>query len=193
MAAKKKRRLKHGTKATAKPTSSVSVAPMPWDMGADGPANRARESVVVDAAEPEVEGGEVRIRNPNGVKRRQYHDMLEVYHRRGVISDRGYEAGKNLRAAWERTQRGGGCMDWSQDRVDRSPKPDAQVAIKVDRMTRYVRIKKLIPARDNALLMAVVCEGHSIGCLPQYRALNIDAGKAHLRAALERLADRLSG
>jgi len=192
MAKRKRTKLKHGTNATAKPRAEVRLHNAPWDMGADGPANAARESVIADASEPEVDEvtGDVVRRNPNGIKHRRYYDMLEVYHQRGIITDRGYEAGKKLRGAWEQTQRGGG-VDWSQDRVDSTPKPDAQAAIKVDRMTRYVRIKKLIPARDNALLMAVVCEGHSIGCIPQYRALNIDAGKAHLRAALERLADRV--
>lgn len=192
MAKTKKRRLKHGTKATAKPRSAVRLNPAPWDMGADGPANKARASAVMDAGEPEIDPdtGKVTTRNPNGVKRMVYKDMLEVYHDRGVISDKGYEAGRKLREAWELTQRGQGS-DWTQDKVDSSPKPDAQAAIQVDRMSAYVRVKKAIPQDDNALLMAVVCDGHSIGHLREYRALNIDAGKAHLRDALERLATRL--
>jgi hypothetical protein len=58
-------------------------------------------------------------------------------------------------------------------------------------MTAYVRVKRLIPRTDDPLLMAVVCEGHSIGHLRQYRALRIDAGKVHLREALDRLAEKL--
>ena len=192
MAAKKKRRLKHGTKALAKPRSKVRLQPTPWDMGADGPANKARESEIVDASDPEVdpETGEVTQRNPNGVRRRVFHDMLEVYHRRGVITDRGYEAGRKLRDAWATTQKGQG-VDWSQDRVDSSPKPDAQAAIRVDRMSAYLKIKRLIPKGDNALLMAVACDGHSIAHLREYRAHRLDAGKQHLHDALDRLADAM--
>ena len=192
MAAKRKRKLKHGTKKTAQPRAKVRLHSTPWDMGADGPANKARESVVVEAIDPDVDPdtGEEKSRNPNGVKHRRYYDMLELYHKRGVISDKGFEAGKKLRAAWEETQRGGG-IDWSQDRVDSTPKPDAQAAIKVDRMTEYVRIKRLIPHSDMPLLMAVICEGHSIAQLRKYRAMNIDRGKEHLRAALDHLAERI--
>ena len=190
MPAKKKRRLKNGTKATAKPTSQVSVAREPWDRGATGPAMMARESRVEDAIDPEIDPdtGEVKNRNPNGVKRRVFHDMLEVYRSRGWITSRGFEAGKVLRAAWENTKRGGGYL---QERVDSTPKPDAAVAMQVDRMSARVGITRKIPSQDHAILMTVVCDALPIGRLREYRGRRHEHGKAHLAAALDRLADRL--
>jgi len=195
MAAKRKgknRKLKHGTAPKAKARGAVRLAPEPWDRGADGPAARNRESEVVEGIDPEVDPdtNEVKRRNPNGVKRLRYLDMLETYHKRGIISARGMRAGERLRDAWATTQRSAG-NNFSQDKVDSSPKPDAQAAINADRMTAYIRITQHIPTADHALLMAVVCEGHSISALPEYRAGRIDRGKAHLRAALDRLADKL--
>lgn len=189
---KKKAKLKNGTKAIAKPASQVSVAPCPWDLGASGPANTAREQQIEDASEPEVdpETGEIVRRNPNGVIRLRFYDMLDVYHRRGVISHRGYEAGKKLRAAWEKTQRGVG-MDWSQDRVDRTPKPDVQVAIQVDRLALYSKIKGRVARDDADIVMAVARDGQPVGFLRRYRALNHAKGLDHLAAALDRLADRM--
>lgn len=192
MAAKKRRRLKHGTKATAKPRAQVRLNPAPWDMGADGPASRSRESDVVEAADPEVvpETGEVKRRNPNGVTRRQFYDMLDVYHRRGWISASGFEAGKKLRAAWEATEKGIG-NDWSKERVDSSPKPDAAIAIQIDRMSALVGITRRIPQGDYRILINVACEGQAIGRLREYRGFHHEAGKAHLRDALDRLACRI--
>ena len=54
MAKRKRTKLKHGTNAAAKPRAEVRLHKAPWDMGADGPANAARESVIADASEPEV-------------------------------------------------------------------------------------------------------------------------------------------
>jgi len=193
MATKRKRRkLKHGTKATARPSQSVRVAPEPWDMGAPGPANRARESAVVEGVDPEVDPdtGDVKRRNPNGIKRRVFYDMLDVYHRRGWITTRGYNAGMVLRAAWEKTELGG---EWLQERVDSTPKPDAAVTIQINRMAALVGITRRIPREDHRLLVSVACEKNAIGRLPEYRngSRSHDRGKDHLREALDRLADRL--
>lgn len=189
---KRKAKLKRGTRDLAKPRSQVRLMPCPWDFGATGPANRARESEIVDAAEPEIDAktGEVATRNPNSIKHRRYKDMLEVYRDQGVITAKGYDAGRKLRAAWEQTQRSSG-MDLAEDKVDRTIRPDEQAAVRADRMSAYIRVKRMIPREDDAILMAVVCEGHSIGWLRQYRAFNIDAGKMHLCAALDRLAVKL--
>lgn len=193
MAKAKKRRLKHGTKATAQPRQKVRVHPAPWDMGADGPANRARDSVVMDASEPEVdvETGEIKRCNPNGVKRRVFYDMLDVYYQRGWITKRGYSAGVALRDAWERTEQGA-AIDWSQDRVDSTSKPDAAIAIQIDKVSRLVGITRRIPKDDHRILMTVACEKNSIGRLPKYRGKNHERGKTHLHDALERLADALN-
>jgi len=195
MASKSRRRtkLKNGTNPKAQPRALVSLNASPWDMGADGPANRARESRVEEGVDPEVDpdNGEVKHRNPNGVKRRVFYDMLDVYHRRGWITKRGFNAASALRDAWQRTEQGQG-NDWSKERVDSSPKPDAAVAIQIDRMSALIGITRHIPAEDHRILLTVACEGQAIGRLRQYRGMNHDKGRRHLHDALERLANRIS-
>lgn len=171
---KNRRRLKQGTKATAQPRGEVTLK---GDMGARGPANRARASKVAPAMEP----------NPNGISQMKFYDMLEVYHGRGWISDRGFEAGKKLRAAWETTQKGMG-NDWSKPMVDSTPKPDAAVAVMVDRVSALKSVSRHVPAEDRQILHAVACEGLPIGRVPGYSDVRHDEGKAHLRDALDRLA-----
>lgn len=193
MAGKSRRgKLKKGTNAKAKPRALVSVMASPWDMGATGPANAARESRIEEGVSPEVnpDTGEIKTRNPNGIKRRVFYDMLDVYHRRGWICTRGYNAGSALRAAWQRTEQGQG-NDWSKERVDSTPKPDAAVAVQIDRMSALVAITRHIPPDDHSILLTVACEGHAIGRVVKYRGRNHEAGKAHLRDALERLANAL--
>jgi hypothetical protein len=193
MAAKRKgkeRKLQHGTKATAKARGAVRLAPEPWDKGADGPAARQRESEVVEGIDPEVDPdtNEVKRRNPNGVKRRVFYDMLDVYYRKGWITRRGYNAGADLRGAWEQTERSGGYL---QERVDSTPKPDKAIAMQIDRVSALVSITRRIPREDWRIVVTVACEKNAIGRLPEYRGRNHEAGKAHLYSALERLADRM--
>lgn len=184
MMAKRKARLKQGTRDFAKPRGEVTLPR--WDRGASGPANRI--GLVEEPVTWTNDEGEVV--NPNGVKRMRRVDMLEVYHSRGWISDRGYTAGEALRDAWCNTQRGKG-VDWSAERVDSSPKPDAAIDIQIDRFSRLVSVSNCIAAEDHAILWVVVGKGRSFAHLREYRALRHDRGREHLRAALDRLADRL--
>ena len=189
MSGKRKRRtrLKSGTRVTAQPASQVSLAR--WDRGAMGQANRIG-LVEEERGERDIATG--KVINPNDVRGARRVDMLETYHLRGVITDRGYTAGEALRDAWAGTQRAPGT-DWSQTRVDSTPKPDKHIDILVDRVSKYHWIARLVHKDDLRILTAVVEEGRIIASLPEYRALNYDKGKAHLRAALERLADQMEG
>ena len=190
MAPKKKHKLRNGTHIQAQPRDKVSLHRAPWDMGASGPANIARESAVVEGIDPDIDPdtGEIKSRNPNGVKRRVFLDMLDVYHRRGWISKRGFNAASDLRGAWEQTERGGGYL---QERVDSTPKPDKAIAMQIDRVSALISITKRIPREDYRILITVACEKNAIGRLPEYRGRNHERGKAHLYSALERLADRM--
>lgn len=187
---KAKKKLKHGTRDFAAPKSAVSLAR--WDSGADGPANWGRAKRLEDAIDTSIDPdtGEVKNQNPNGVKRMRYYTMLDVYAKRGWISAPGHEAGKRLRNVWEATEKGVG-NDWSKERVDKSPKPDAAIAIQIDRVSKLVGITRKIPADDYRILMFIACEDLPIGRLKEYRGINHDKGKAHMRAAFDRLADRL--
>ncbi|MBI6628338.1 hypothetical protein [Pontibaca salina] len=180
-------KLKRGTRDFAKPRGKVSLAQPRWDHGASGPANRIG-LVAEDRGPRDVKTG--KVINPNGVKGVRRVDMLEIYHSRGWISDRGYTAGERLRDAWAATQKSKG-MDWSAERVDSTPRPDAMIDIQVERVSRLTRVTRCIQRGDEDILWAVVGEGRSVGHLPRYRAQNHGAGREHLYEALDRLADAM--
>lgn len=188
MAAKRKRaKLKNGTRRDlVKPASAVSLSPPRWDQGATGPANRIG-LVTEERGALDPDKGRV---NPNGVKGARRVDMLEIYHARGWISDRGYTAGETLRDAWAGTQRGKG-MDYTAERVDSTPKPDASIDIQIDRVSRLVSLSKRIHPDDHDIIYTVAYEQRPIAHLRQYRGRNHEAGKRHLFSAFERLADAL--
>lgn len=83
----------------AKPASSVTVAPTPWDMGATGPANRDRlreeEAVEIDPTTGRKQP------NPNGVRRVRRVCVIEEYAKGGLITSMQLAAGANLRAMSE--------------------------------------------------------------------------------------------
>ncbi|MDO5705556.1 MAG: hypothetical protein Q4G49_10870 [Paracoccus sp. (in: a-proteobacteria)] len=190
MAGKKARkRIKRQNGKWVHAAAHVSLPPSPWDHGAAGPANRMG---LVEEERGEVDTKTGRVINPNRVTGVRRHDMLEVYYKRGWISMRGYTAGQALREAWERTEMGT-CAPWLRDRVDSSPKPDAAIAIQIDRMTQLMRISRLIARGDDPLLHAVVARGIGLAHVKAYRGGNHDKGKQHLHDALEQLADRIEG
>ena len=174
-------------KAGRKRKASVSVADCPWDHGATGPANR-HGLVVEERGEVDPKTG--KVTNPNGVTGVRRVDMLDIYHNRGWIDARQWVAGAAIREAWLGTEKGRGA-DWTQERVDSSPKPDAAIAIQIDRMSRLIRISKLVPPEDERIIDTVCCQGNAIGALREYRGSQHERGKAHLREALDRLADRI--
>lgn len=173
---------------------AVTVAAMPseWDQGATGRANRIG-LVQEDAAGIDPITGK-KEPNPNGVKRMRRVDMLERYHRMGLISTRAWNAAEKLRDAFEATMKSPGWPD--NDRVQSSPKPDHAVTIMVDRISRFHAINRLVPLEDAPIIDACVfhmnAPGSAIinGAKP-YRHAGHERGVQHLRDALERLANAM--
>ena len=174
---------KRKTRTKIKAAGKVTIVPCPWDMGATGPANR-RNLVVEDAMDADPVTG--KVINPNGVKRARRVDMLEVWHRKGVISTAGFNAAEKLRDAFEATERTPGWPD--NDRVQSSPKPDHAVTIQIDRLSRYHAIARHVTPEDRPILNACVLHRGIPSSLRQYRGYGYQAGLAHLRDALDRLA-----
>lgn len=158
-----------------------------WDHGATGLANRVG-MVIEPRGELDPDTGA--MVNPNSVTGARRMDMLEIYAARGWVSARGHAAGEAIRAAWLGTEKSAGT-DWTRDRVDSSQKPDAAIAIQIDRMSALVRVSKLVHDADRRIIDCVCCQGQAIGRLREYRGSRHEAGKAHLHSALERLADRI--
>ena len=188
MAARKtKSRLKRQNGQWVHPVANVSLAAMPWDHGATGLANRA--GLVVEER-GEVDPATGKVTNPNRVTGARRVDMIEVYRKRGWISERGAQAAVKLRLAWLATEKGQ-CAPWLRERVDSTPKPDAAIAIQIDRLSKLIRLGSVVPARDKRIVECVAYHGSGIGALPEYRNRKHEQGKTHLAEAFERLADAI--
>lgn len=167
----------------------ISLAPGLWDHGADGQANR-RGLVVEERGEIDAKTG--KMQNPNGVTGARRVDMLEIYHRRGVISDRGYVAGKVLREAWLRTEMGA-CSPFAREAVDNSLKLGEIMSVMIDRISAFRKANGNTACGDEEVLSVVACNGVAVGAIARYRNVMHEVGIMHLRDALERLADGMEG
>lgn len=105
----------------------VTLAPGPWDMGADGPANRERlrEEPATDI-DPET-GRETP--NPNSVKRMRRESWVDIYEKAGRLNRSQVAAAEKLRNAADGLRdrdplaalgevRSVGCGDIQEARVD---------------------------------------------------------------------------
>lgn len=160
--------------------------PSSWDMGPDTAAQRAGK-VIEPATMTDERGREV---NPNNVKRARRVDLVEVYYRRGWISKRGFAAADALRKAWEATQRSPPAINPIQ--VDSSPKPDANVAIQIDRVSKYVGVMGLVQGEHRNLVAAVVLMDRT-PAHAGWKGRRFREGVDVLKDALELLADRMEG
>jgi hypothetical protein len=156
-------------------------------MGATGQANRIG---LVEESVGDIDPDTGKLVNPNSVKRARRVDMLEVWHKKGSISTRAYNAAEKLRNAFEETMRSPGWSD--NDRVQSSPKPDQMVAIKIDRISRFHAVNRLVGASDRALINpAVLRSGETLFVGYPNTRRHYRRGIADLNAALERLADKM--
>jgi hypothetical protein len=185
---RKTRHRKPGAGRTALPSDQVTLPTPQWDMGASGPANR-RGQVIEERGDIDPATG--RRINPNGVRGARRVDPLEAWLHVGKITHRGYAAAVRLRDAFEQTMRAPGWPD--NDRVQSSPKPDHAVTIQIDRLSRFHRVARHIAAGDRAIVHACVIHALPPDALRRYRGAAVVAGFAHLRDALERLADAMGG
>ncbi len=173
---------------------TVSAMPTAWDKGAMGQANR-HGLIEEPATEFDPITGKPQP-NPNNVKRMRRVDMLELYHRRGIITARMWNAAERLRDTFEATMRTPGWPD--NDRVQSSPKPDHAVTIQIDRLSRFHAVFRLVPAADRPIIDACVFQMNAptaavINGERPYRRGGSGYGKGvdHLKAALDRLADAM--
>lgn len=127
--------------------------------------------------------------NPNGVKRARRIDLVEHYHRKGVIDRRQMLAGLALRVAFEGTQRTAPAIKKVQ--VDSTPKPDQHVEIMIDRISRFADIYEGMNPGDREVLDCVVLNNSTPAWLKKYRGPRYRVGIERMQEALSKLADRL--
>lgn len=182
-----KRKLKSQSKASAtRWAKKPKPLPLPqtWDTGATGPAAMARERVVEDAFDVDPETGDVV--NPNGIRRIRIVDMLEVWHKKSIITTAGFNFAVKLRDAFEATGRAPGWPD--NDRVQSSPKPDHAVAIQIDRMSRFHAVARFVSQEDRPLISYFVLRDRSDGLRREMEGTRYKAALAALGPALDRCA-----
>ena len=175
-------------KKARKSSAPISLMPTTWDAGAMGQANR-HNLITEDAADIDPETG--KAANPNGVKRARRVDMLEIWHRKGIITTAGYNAAERLRDAMEATMRAPGWPD--NDRVQSSPKPDHAVTIQIDRISAFHAIAKHVAKDDQPIVYHCALNGQLPATLRidgarPYYGRGYEAGLKHLSQALDRLS-----
>jgi hypothetical protein len=185
-----KKRARKGRKAHRKPVT-LSAAPEAtnrWDMGPDTPAQRAGKVIEsADYIDPET-GKRI---NPNNVKRARRIDLIETYHKRErpILDTRQFRAAQLLRNAYEATQKSPPAIKKVQ--VDTTPKPDANVAIMVDRISAFHRAARHIPPECRPVIDVVVLQNRAIAAHPAYKAWNHAKGVALLQRGLDAIAEGL--
>lgn len=161
---------------------SVTLVIPPWDHGATGQANRIG-LVVEERGDTDPTTG--KVTNPNRVTGVRRVDLLEFWRSKGAISTGGYNAAVALRDAYEATLRTGSPALPENDKVQSSPKPDMAVAIRVQQISRFARLMKLVAQDDRAIISRCVLDGWHPSRV--YGVLRTREGLDHLRAALDRL------
>ena len=173
---KKRKKLKSGTNANAKPKSMVSLAKTPFN-GDHGPSTEAAN---FDTEIVEIEG-------PNRMAYRKRKDRVHDLKKMPQITLRQIQAAEEIQDAWcecEALSSGGPL----KEQVDASPKPDATVAAQVDAQSRLHRATRRLLSVQRPLVYDVCC--HNLQweqIIHRHGALTV----RRLQAALDRAADGL--
>lgn len=169
----------------------VSLLKPEWDMGTGTQAQKA--GLVVEDARWWDEDRQ-RWVNPNGVKRARRVNVCETYHRKGWLTKRQFSASEALVTAWEATQKSPPAIKKVQ--VDSFPKPDAHVAILIDRISRFHGVMGKVAAGDVSLISHVVLHNRIPATHPDYvncKGRRYREGVDALADALDALADAMEG
>jgi hypothetical protein len=136
---KRKARLRTGTRKGTFGRDKPTVAAMPWDMGASGPANRHN---LIEEDAPTIDPDTGKEHNPNGVKRMRRHSWISIYRRKGKLSERQFNTADQIHRA--------SLGKLSDDPlralfIDRGMACDDAQAAAFDRRRAFHRINAMIP------------------------------------------------
>ena len=157
-------------------TSSVSTKPLPWN-GDHGTGTAAATASTVLVAVPD---------DKNGMKRRQRIGALESI--MGNLSQRQYQAGKEIRDAFEETQTSPPAIKEIQ--VDVSPTPDATIDVQCDAQSRFAFAMSAVTPLGKEVVDHVLLQNRPITELASGGMVAINTQK--LRNALTCVADKLN-
>lgn len=184
--AKRKARLKGLKAAAARFSGKATVTLSEWDHGAMGKANRIG---LVTEERGEIDATTGKMQNPNGVTGVRRVDLLEFWRNRGTITQEGYTAAMALELAFDATMKGKPALP-DNDRVQSSPKPDHAIDIQIDRLSRFHSVMQFVHHNDRQIITACVIHGWHPSRV--YGATRTAEGLAHIRDALDRLADAMA-
>ena len=121
----------------------------------------------------------------NGMKRRQRIGALESI--MGKLTQRQYQAGKEIRDSFEATQTSPPAIKEIQ--VDVSPKPDATIDVQCDAQSRFAFAMSAVPVLGKDVVNHVLLENRPITEMASGGMVEVNTQK--LRNALTRVADKL--
>lgn len=145
-------------------------------------------ATVEDAVWFDADGNKV---NPNGVKRARRRKWVEHYHTQGHLTKRQFMAAELLQIAFERTQRSPEAI--KKVNVDTFPKPDAAIAILMDRIGKYHNVARHVPQFAAPYIDHVVINNCPLTGMPGCKGGRaFDRYMDRLSRGLESLADEIS-
>lgn len=173
-----------GAAAAHRKENPVSLAPLPWDHGADGPANQAG-LVEEPATEIDPETGK-EMPNPNRVTRKRRPSWVEQYGRQGKLTGRQVTIAKALRDAAEgaRNQDPLAAFGLKVDPAATCPDP---LAAAYDARRRFHHMWPLVPFCTRPIVLWVVVEDNPVNAFP-----GVKGSGAAFRRRLEQLQDGLT-
>lgn len=121
----------------------------------------------------------------NGMKRRQRIGTLERM--MGHLTQRQYQAGQEIRNAFEATQKSPPAIKEIQ--VDASPKPDATIDVQCDAQSRYAYAMSAVPLYAKSVVVHVLIENRPLSELGAGSMVAIH--RQRLANALTLVADHL--
>ena len=122
--------------------------------------------------------------NPNGVKRVCKLSSAALYRSQGKLTPRQANAAEAVLFAWERNLRTPPAIKKVQ--VDVSSKPDAHIAILIDRVSAYAFVMSHVPRKGVDVVRHVARDDKRITTLPGYRRVK---HMELLRESLDAVAD----
>ncbi len=148
-------------------------------MGDHGTGTRAASASTVLMAVPG---------DKNGTKRRQRIPSLERVYKHGGMTMRQFQAGKEIRDAFDATQKSPPAI--KEIHVDTCPTPDATIDVQCDAQSRLAFAMSGVPSKFKHIVWHVCCENRPISDLGG-GAIMGGSHRACLMVALDLVANKL--
>jgi hypothetical protein len=101
--------------------------------------------------------------NPNGATRRKKRNWIETMRAQGKITADQLQAALDIQKAYDTLQKSPPCI--KEINVDSSAKPDADMEIKIDRISKFREVMRCVPRASRVVVNHVVLDNKAINAM----------------------------